>query len=117
MLKITGILNMKLTPLELFAKCEKHNLQANLLSLIPASAHPISLVFVWAAGRVGLHAVLVLHRVSRLAHVTSIVNERQGLVFHRLTHGQQQLWQLGNISTLLTKKLINRKIKLHTTAT
>lgn len=62
-------------------------------------AHPISLVLLWATGRICLHAVLVFRCVCRLAHVTSIVNERQGLVFHRLAHRQQQLGQLGNISS------------------
>lgn len=62
-------------------------------------AYPISLVFLWAAGRICLHAVLVVSRVCHLAHVTSIVNERQGLVFHRLAHRQQQLGQLGNVSS------------------
>lgn len=65
--------------------------------------HPISLVLLWAAGRVCLHAVLILHRACHLAHVASVVNESQGFVFHRLTHRQQQLGELRNISTWLTK--------------
>lgn len=63
------------------------------------SAHPVSLVLLWVARTVRLHAVFILCRVSTLAHLSSIVNKCQGLVFHRLTHRQQQLGQLGNIST------------------
>lgn len=61
------------------------------MCITPVSAHPISLVLLWAAGRVRLHAVLILHHVSHLAHVASVVNESQGLIFHCLTHRQQQL--------------------------
>lgn len=77
------------------------------MSIILASAHPVSLVLLWVARTVRLHAVLVLRCVSTLAHVSSIVNKCQGLVFHRLTHRQQQLGQLGNISTWLTKSQID----------
>lgn len=84
------------------------------------SAHPISLVLLRVAGTVGLHAVLVLCRISRLAHVASIVDKCQGLVFHRLTHGEQQLGQLRNISTCrqrgeLRRRCNGRQLQQHQT--
>lgn len=77
----------------------RQNRKMNLRHVQSSAAHPVSLVLLRAAGGVRLHAVLILHRVSRLARVPHVVNKHQGLILHRLTYRQQQLGQLGNVST------------------